>query len=432
MIIVDNSLTDNNIRCLKGAECILMRLKLQDKHKTDFNFKMLVTVVYLPGFFVFIGRAMFIPFLPIYARTFGVSVGAAGFIAGVMSLSVFLFDLPAGIIIEDFGERKALILSTAGIAFLLLLAGILKSITALTVILLLFGVLNSILMVGLLSLLRRVTAGSGRGRKISSLGGLLRLGWFIGPVAGGFLAGYSGYTAVFLSAAGFTLVSTVLIIFFMPEFKKSGKPGMPSFSITAITGELSRHRKILATAGVVMIFLSLIRKAKQIVIPLWGSSIGLDASRIGLIIGIASAFDMLMFMPAGFVMDRFGRKYALGLCMLVLSSGMAILSLSRGIASFFIFTALISIGNGFGSGINMTFGADLAEQGNIGIFLGLWRQISDFGSIGAPLILGLITDTVSLPVSMMIFSGIGLAGFVYMLFTVTETRAVTFARHDGL
>ncbi|NOY09678.1 MAG: MFS transporter [Spirochaetes bacterium] len=398
-----------------------MRRKLQDKHKTDYNFKMLATAVYIPVFFVFIGRAMFIPFLPIYAKTFGVSVGAAGFIAGIMAISVFLFDLPAGIIIEDFGERNALIISTAGIAFLLLLAGILKSIAALTVILLLFGVLNSILMVGLLSLLRRVTAESGRGRKISSLGGLQRLGRLIGPVAGGFLAEYSGYTAVFFSAAGFTLVSTVLIIFFMPEFKKSRKTGMHSFSITAITEELSRYRKILATAGVVMIFLSLIRKAKQIVIPLWGSNIGLDASRIGLIIGIASAFDMFMFMPAGFVMDRFGRKYALGFSMLVLSLGIALLPLSRGIVPFFIFTVLISIGNGFGSGINMTFGADLAGRGNIGIFLGLWRQISDFGSIGAPLILGLITDTASLTVSMMIFAGIGFGGFVYMLVTVTET-----------
>ena len=47
---------------------------------------------------------------------------------------------------------------------------------------------------------------------------------------------------------------------------------------------------------------------------------------------------------------------------------------------------LTGIGNGFGSGIMMTLGADLAPKGSIGEFLGLWRLIGDIGSTGGPLV----------------------------------------------
>jgi len=398
-----------------------MRPVEQYSNKREISTKMLITAFYLPTLFVFIGRGVFIPFLPIYARTLGVSIGTAGFTAGIMSLSAFLFDLPGGMIIEALGERRSVILSTAGIALTVSLAGILRSIMALIVLLLIYGALQSVLMVALMSFMRSSTKKGSRGRKISSLGGLLRFGRFLGPIAGGFIAEYLGYSAVFFSASALTFISVLLLIFSLPEISRTRESAVSSFSIKTVIFEFKRDKRIFVTIGIVMVFLSLIRKARQIVIPLWGSGIGIETSKIGLIIGIASAFEMLMFIPAGFVMDKLGRKYALGLCMLLLSAGLAILPLSRDTALFFIFSILIGIGNGFGSGINMTFGSDLAGRGNVGVFLGLWRQISDFGSIGAPLGLGLITDSASLPVSIVIFAGVGFIGFIYMLASVKET-----------
>ena len=393
----------------------------QYSNEREISARMLISAFYIPSLFVFIGRAVFIPFLPIYAKTLGASIGTAGFIAGIMTLSAFLFALPGGMLMEALGERRSAILSTAGIALTVLLAGILKSITALIVLLLIFGILQSILMVSLMSFMRSATQRGNRGRKISSLGGLQRFGRFIGPIAGGFIAEYLGYQAVFFSAAALSFISVLLLLISMPEISRPRESAVSSFSIKTAIFEFKRDRRIFATIGIVMVFLSLIRKARQIVVPLWGSGIGVQTSKIGLIIGIASAFDMLMFIPAGFVMDKLGRKYALGLCMLMLSAGLALLPLSRDVTSFFIFTILIGIGNGFGSGVNMTFGSDLARKGNVGVFLGLWRQMSGLGSMGAPLVLGLITDSVSLPVSIVIFAGAGFIGFVYMLVTVKET-----------
>ena len=52
-----------------------------------------------------------------------------------------------------------------------------------------------------------------------------------------------------------------------------------------------------------------IRAARQVVLPLWGQHLGLSPAAISVIFGISGAIDMLLFYPAGKVMDRFGRAW---------------------------------------------------------------------------------------------------------------------------
>src|SRR5690606_20222498 len=86
-------------------------------------------------------------------------------------------------------------------------------------------------------------------------------------------------------------------------------------------GDIVReHGGVFATAGVVVIAIAMLRSARQVVIPLWGSSIGLAAGEVGVLFGLSSAIDLVMFYPAGIVMDRFGRKWTAIPCLLALSA----------------------------------------------------------------------------------------------------------------
>ena len=51
----------------------------------------------------------------------------------------------------------------------------------------------------------------------------------------------------------------------------------------------------------------------QVIIPLWGTHIGLEPRQVFIIYGISSLLDMSLFYPAGIASDRFGRK-AVVLC----------------------------------------------------------------------------------------------------------------------
>ena len=130
--------------------------------------------------------------------------------------------------------------------------------------------------------------------------------------------------------------------------------------------------------------------------PLWGVHIGLNVVQIGLVAGLTAGMEILMFLPAGMVMDRLGRRYASVPATLLLALGLAATPLAQSFAALLAVGLIGAVGNGLGSGINMTYGADLAPAGRSGQFLGLWRLISDIGSVLGPTIAGAAAAVLSL------------------------------------
>ena len=82
---------------------------------------------------------------------------------------------------------------------------------------------------------------------------------------------------------------------------------------------------------------------------------------------------------------------------------------------------LAGFGNGLGSGINMTLGADFAPPTERGEFLGVWRLMGDSGSFAGPIFMGYIANLFALSTSFMVTSGMGLIGVLIMVFFVKET-----------
>ena len=139
-----------------------------------------------------------------------------------------------------------------------------------------------------------------------------------------------------------------------------------------------------------MVGLSVLRASRRVIVPLWAYHIGLNVVEIGLVAGLTAGMEILMFLPAGMVMDRLGRRYASVPATLLLAVGLAATPLAQSFAALLAVGLIGAIGNGLGSGINMTYGADLAPAGRSGQFLGLWRLISDIGSVLGPTIAGAV------------------------------------------
>ena len=94
---------------------------------------------------------------------------------------------------------------------------------------------------------------------------------------------------------------------------------------------------------------------------------------------------MLLFYPAGSVMDRFGRVWVAVPCVVVLGVGMIALPLTHSaLAVDGCRRSSAAVGNGMGSGIVMTLGADSAPAVGRSQFLGGWRFVSVLGGSGSP------------------------------------------------
>jgi len=166
----------------------------------------------------------------------------------------------------------------------------------------------------------------------------------------------------------------------------------------------------------------MVRAGRVIIIPLYASDVlGLDIDIIGFIVSISAVLDLSLFYPAGFIMDRFGRKFASVPCFALQGLGMMLVPLAGSATGLILAASIMGVGNGLGSGVMLTLGADLAPPQERGEFLGVWRLIGDIGSSGGPIVVGAVADIFVLPAAALVMAGAGIIAAAILLLKVPET-----------
>jgi MFS family permease len=230
------------------------------------------------------------------------------------------------------------------------------------------------------------------------------IGPFLGAAAMAWTGTSGGYWVHVLAAA---LAVAVLVA--LPAVSESGRLATAVGSGRTVH-VIRRHALVLRTLGIGVLLLGAVRASRQVVIPLWAEHIGLDPAMASVIFGVSGAVDMLMFYPAGWVMDRIGRSWAVVPCMTLLGLAHIVLPLAGSAAALTYVAILMGFGNGIGSGIVMTLGSDVSPDTGRAVFLGAWRLCGDLGSGIGPLLISGITVVSALgPAAMAIgvMAGVG-------------------------
>jgi MFS family permease len=258
-----------------------------------------------------------------------------------------------------------------------------------------------------------------RGRAIALFGGVTRLGIFAGPALGGLMAGALGLRAPFLVVALLAVLTAALAALFTERADLSGSARHAPVSPL---GLLVQYRGVLLTAGIGQLLAQMIRGARFVVVPLYASGVlGLGVESVGLLMSAASLVDMLMFYPAGVLMDRLGRKAAIIPSFALQGVGMLLIPLTGSFWGLLAAASLIGFANGLGSGTMMTLGSDLAPRESLGEFLGVWRLIGDIGGVGGPVAVGTVADALTLESAAVVLGLVGFAAAAVFAFGVPET-----------
>src|SRR6478736_4088966 len=173
-------------------------------------------------------------------------------------------------------------------------------------------------------------------------------------------------------------------------------------------GLVRRHRRLLATLGLAVVLVGAVRATRQVVLPLWSEHLGFAPATTSLVFGISGAVDMLLFYPAGRVMDRRGRLWVAVPSMLVLGGAIAVLPLTSTLGGLAVVAMVMGFGNGIGSGILMTLGADVAPPDARAQFLGVWRVLQDSGAAAGPLVVSAVAAAGSLAAGIVTMGAAGL------------------------
>lgn len=388
-------------------------------------------MVYLPTILFSLGEGAVIPLIPVIAANMGADVAAAALVSSALVVGQLCGNLPAGWAVARIGERMTMV--TAGTVSMIAVVGMVFApvIAVFAASVFLLGFCAAAFALARHAFMTTRVPLSFRARALSLLGGSFRLGVFVGPfVTAGLLQLFGDEHAAIWFFLGCLAVMVALVLF-GPDPEKTFAPitnGAPlaEDSGEAVTGSIPisersgvfitmwRYRGVLGRVGLAASSLSAVRSARQVVLPLWGLSIGLDAQTIALVVGVSGAIDFALFYASGQVMDRFGRLWAAMPAMVLMGAGFLLLSLTHdsdaNVLWFGMLAAVLGVGNGLSSGILLTLGADIAPQNDPAPFLGSWRTLTDAGGAAAPLVVTGTTAAASLPVATAVMGVVGLLG----------------------
>ncbi|WP_238385292.1 MFS transporter [Nesterenkonia muleiensis] len=356
-----------------------------------FPFRDVVLGALIPAFIFSTGIGAMLPIIAPYSVERGASLAMAGVIAAMLPVGQILADLPAGQLAAKIGDRPAMLVAGSVAALGFLAAALAPSVITLGAAVLLVGASNAVFHLARHSYLTEVTPAFHRATVLSTLGGVHRIGQFVGPFLGAAVIYFFDMSTVFFIAVVTALAATVTVWLARPTRKK--KDDAAATSVTeALTKPrfwtvLNEQRRMLLTLGTVGMLVGAIRGARQQVIPLWGEYIELDPTTISLLFGLAGGIDMLLFYPAGKVMDKLGRLWVGVPAMTMLGLAMALFPVTSTATGLAVVAMLLGFANGCGSGIMMTIASDISPPQARPQFLGAWRLLTDIGLGSGPLIL---------------------------------------------
>jgi MFS family permease len=381
----------------------------------------LVLSFYLPSLLLAISSGFVLPVLPLWAKDLGISYGLIGLVLSGQGIGMLIGDLPAGLLARRLGQKRAMLLGVACTALSTAALFWARNVPVALLCRLLAGFGTALYGVARHAYVAGAVSSGSRGRAISLFGGLMRIGRFVGPMAGGVVAAAYGLPATFLA---YGVVGTLALIVMAVYVRVTDAPSeqAPTKHQGSIWALFRSHGRVLASAGMGQLFAQTIRAGRSAIVPLYAADvIGLDVQQIALIVSLSSAIDMSLFPLAGLLMDRLGRKYAIVPSFVIQALAMALVPLTGSFYGLLGATLLLGFGNGLGSGTMMTLGADLSPPESRDEFLGLWRLIGDGGHAGGPYAVGQVAEWVALPVSALVMSGAGLIAALIFALLVPET-----------
>lgn len=366
----------------------------------------LAPTVFLPTLIFETGIGALAPMIALSGSALGASAGTAGLILALQGVGQIVGDMPAGALAARVGDRKAMLIAASVAVVSLSCCALATRLWELGLAVTVTGAANAMIMLGRVSYLTEVIPPQLRARAMSTSGGMGRVGSFVGPFLGAWVVHGRPVRDVYWLAVGAAL-ATILVLIFVRDVAGAA-PVARGHVPVSVRSVFSGHRRMFLTLGTAVLLVGAVRATRQTVLPLWAQHLGENPSTTSIVFGLAGLVDTMVFYPSGKVMDQAGRLWVAVPSMVVLGLTLSVLPFTNGLASLTAVAMLMGLGNGIGSGMLMTLGADVAPAKSRAQFLGVWQLFGDSGNAAGPLLVSVAALLGSLVAGISIMGVVGL------------------------
>jgi MFS family permease len=323
----------------------------------------------------------------------GENAATVGALMAVFALLPMFFAIPAGRLADRVGVRGPMLAGSIGIAVGALIATLVPGLAALFAAAMLIGVSFMTFQVAAQYATGELGGPQGRVRNF----GLVALGYSTSSIAGPLIAGlmidHHGFRATFALMALAPLLPIAAL-----AGGRIALPGPHPAHPQRVRGsalELVAHGE-LRRVFIINALITLAWELYTLFVPIYGHSIGLPASEIGLILAAfgAATFTVRLAMPV--IAQRLSEHRVLTLALYVAAAVYVAFPFSRSVATLMFLSFCLGLGLGAGQPMVMTVLHSHAPPGRMGEAAGLRMSLINSMAVAVPLVFGAVGGTTGL------------------------------------
>ena len=352
---------------------------------------------------------LLIPVFPEYAPRLGADESVIGIIFGVYAAMLLLFSIPMGALSDRVGRRPLIVAGMLLLALATALFGFSATITHLLIARAVQGISAAATWSAGLALIAETCDPAHLGEKLGIALSAVGFGIVIGPVVGGLLFEYLGYTATFLIPAALA-AAIGLAVFTIPVHTRRPKRRPMMLSDT--------NRRLLAAILAVVVTVSTTYGIVDPYLPVHlHTAFSASPATIGLVFAVLAIAAILAQPAAGRIYDRYGGSRHL-------ISGGLLLSAAAIAAAMQAPTLLLTVAAVFMLGVGLScsivpvmpiLAGIYRDHGSQGAAYGIYNTFYSLGLAVGPFAGAALIGRLSLPVLFLLQAGglaiIGAAGW---------------------
>jgi MFS family permease len=332
--------------------------------------------------------------LSLFAIQLGASAFEIGLLIAISSLMQLLLGVTAGQSSDRFGFRLPMLYGSVGGTIALLIPYFFPTMTGLYLSRMLTGMTFIFFMVSLQNLAASIDGPDKRASNLTTFSLGQAIAGLMGPVIVGFAIDQIGHANSYALLASFAFVPLLAMGVFrkhMPGASKAKKQRDQKSHITDLM-RLPRLRSALVGGAMVFAAADLL----SFYMPIYGHSIGLSASMIGIIIGAhsAAAFVVRLVMPK--LLKLATEEQLMNYCLLASGLIYLLFPLFENAWILVAISFMLGLALGCGNPLSMILIYESSPQGRTGEALGLRMSFNKIIQIGVPLLFGYVGSMLGL------------------------------------
>ncbi len=404
-------------------------------------------------FNMWLGSSIIAPTLPLYAERMGMSATGVGVVVGAYFLGRMSFNLVGGPIADRWGLRVVAVLGCLVSGISSAIAGLVETSTMLILARIVQGAGAGIYATAALGAIIALSPPERVGRIVSTYQAMGLAGFSLGPVFGGFIGAVFGLEAPFFAFAGLAFLAVALAVVRLPpdlrprEVSKARAAASRDRAVAAgellpddaaeraraaMTGrqQLMETLRVLfamrafvaALIGTFVVF-AMRGGIRNSVVPLFAEAeLGMTSVGIGVMIGIASVFNVVLMGHAGRLLDSVGRKPVFLWSIAVTGASVIAVSIVWSGSSLIVTMIVLASATGYASVAPTTIVADAVPIDMRSTAIGIQRVLTDMGHMLGPALAGLAVDRLGYRPGFVVLGGATLL-IVLLLVRMPETLA---------